>query len=209
MGSTEVHRTYHQPHLTDSSSYQLFTGRVDEDGFSSFQVLDLADNQDNTLLSLADEVVLLSWFLTLLRTRENTSISFNWAYNGLINGYKDEQQIKLFTQDGLMTSMKDTVRAIAATIFSRLEINAEKPRIFGSNCASLILSTTPHTTNDIEEQVRQTPVVTAKALIILGRRCFMWRFDFPTTIYRFVHCTTAKTCCNILLCDISKHSLIS
>lgn len=155
MGSIETHDTYHPLQPTDSPSYRLSTGRVDEDDFRSYQVLDHGATQDNIPVSVTDEIVLLSWFITLLRTRENTNVSFNWAYYGPLNGHMDEQQVKCFTQDVLMTSIKDKVRAIAARIFSQLDIYAEKPGILRSCHASLILSTTSHTLDNVDEQVRQ------------------------------------------------------
>lgn len=166
MGSIEVDNIYQLENPTNGFTYQLAPGTGDENAFRSFQIIDLAVNQEDTLTGLRDELVLLSWSLTLSRTRENNDVSFHWTYHRFENSYHHDHNIKIFTMDGLMTSVEETIGTIAAKISSRLKDDQKCLPMHKSTPVSLLLSTNSDTVDPMDEQVRKSSTSIFNLLII-------------------------------------------
>ncbi|KAK5051561.1 hypothetical protein LTR84_003213 [Exophiala bonariae] len=147
MGSVEVQ----DGHLVDGHAYQLLTGRADEEGFRSFQIIDLTDDQEATVTTLSDEIVLLSWFLTLLRTRDNPSLSFDWVHYIPRNGYIQDQGAECFRLGDLVTNMNATVGTIKRKISSLLQACGNTAQTIKSADSSLILSTSSRGSDYVDE----------------------------------------------------------
>lgn len=63
----------------------LSNDNTDDNNFRCFNMADLALDGLATPTGLKDEIILLSWLIVLLRTREDGQISFEWAHNDRVN----------------------------------------------------------------------------------------------------------------------------
>jgi len=167
MGSIGIDNFYQVEQPADSLAYWLAPGRAYDECFGSFQIFDLVAGRENTLTGLGDELVLLSWLFTLLQTREENDVTFDWAHCHLKDGYAQECSIKCFTMAGLITDMGQTVEALAAKILSRLEEDRQNSlETHKASPISLVLSTTSHDISHENEQVREHCTSVFKLLTI-------------------------------------------
>lgn len=149
MGSIGVH----EADSIDGYANRFFDGGADEEGFTSFQINDVADDQETIPNVLRVETVLLSWFLTLLRTRDNANLCFDWVHHGPSTKYLQGQRTECFSIGDLMTNVKERVGLIANTLSSRLKIHENKAQTGKSAQHSLILSTSSKSADQVDEQV--------------------------------------------------------
>ncbi|ODM24093.1 hypothetical protein SI65_01683 [Aspergillus cristatus] len=63
----------------------LSNDNTDGNDFSSFNVVDLAADGLATPTGMEEEIILLSWLIVLLRTREDGQISFEWTHKDPVN----------------------------------------------------------------------------------------------------------------------------
>ncbi|OQD67441.1 hypothetical protein PENPOL_c003G08004 [Penicillium polonicum] len=101
--------------------------------FSSFQIAHLASEQIATPTSMKEEIVLLSWLMVLLRSREDSQISYDWSYKDFANGTEPESVNKLLMNE-VMKGLQSNVGEVATAISRSITAGASSP-------ASLILST--------------------------------------------------------------------
>ncbi|KAI9371278.1 hypothetical protein BJX61DRAFT_543816 [Aspergillus egyptiacus] len=117
----------------------LGQGQLNGDGSRSFKIDGLASDQP-TATGLKEEVLLLSWFVALLRTREG-SISYEWAYNNRQDGGTNPEIEKTsLAVDELKIGLQSRV-AEAATAISQHIATASSKQRGDSSPASLLLST--------------------------------------------------------------------
>ncbi|KAL2872812.1 nonribosomal peptide synthase SidD [Aspergillus lucknowensis] len=113
----------------------LDQGKPNAEDFRPYTILGLAPDQ-TTPTGLKEEVLLLSWLIALLRTREGSQISYEWAY-----GNQPELTKRSLSLDkpkiGLETSVEEAATAIANYLatFAPIQKGAE------SHPTSLLLST--------------------------------------------------------------------
>ncbi|KAL4978511.1 hypothetical protein BDW66DRAFT_164643 [Aspergillus desertorum] len=107
----------------------LDQGQANEDSPKTFEIVGVeADSTSAT--GLKEEVILLSWFIALLRTKENSQISYEWAYGGGDGPRRlTMQELKI----GLQSSVGEAAVAISEYI-AKVATNT-------SGSTSLILST--------------------------------------------------------------------
>lgn len=101
--------------------------------FSSFQIAHLASEQITTPTGMKEEIVLLSWLMVLLRSREDSQISYDWSYKDFANGTEPESVNKLLMNE-VMKGLQSNVGEVATAISRSIPAGASSP-------ASLILST--------------------------------------------------------------------
>ncbi|CAI7605264.1 unnamed protein product [Penicillium discolor] len=101
--------------------------------FSSFQIAHLASEQITTPTDMKEEIVLLSWLMVLLRSREDSQISYDWSYKDFANGTEPESVNKLLMNE-VMKGLQSNVGEVATAISRSIPAGASSP-------ASLILST--------------------------------------------------------------------
>ncbi|CAI7613393.1 unnamed protein product [Penicillium viridicatum] len=101
--------------------------------FSSFQVAHLASEQIVTPTGMKEEIVLLSWLMVLLRSREDSQISYDWFYKDFASGTEPESVNKLLMNE-VMKGLQSNVGEVATAISRSITAGASSP-------ASLILST--------------------------------------------------------------------
>lgn len=101
--------------------------------FSSFQIAHLSSEQITTPTGMKEEIVLLSWLVVLLRSREDSQISYDWSYKDFANGTEPESVNKLLMNE-VMKGLQSNVGEVATAISRSIPAGASSP-------ASLILST--------------------------------------------------------------------
>ena len=109
----------------------------DENSFRRFEIVGIASEQGRSPTSLREEVVLLSWLLVLLRTREG-QISYNWAYKDR-GDIEHELRMRCLAMGEVMPGPQGSVGEVAATIARH--ITNGTPNVSMSSPASMILST--------------------------------------------------------------------
>ncbi|KAH8668471.1 nonribosomal siderophore peptide synthase Sid2 [Xylariales sp. PMI_506] len=115
-------------------------GQMNGDGFRSFKVLGLAQDSASTRTGMKEEIVLLSWFIVLLRTREDSRINFEWVYKSGNDVNTDEYAIRSLSTEVVLANPQGSVEQIAAEISSHTDkVIPDLPVSSGS--FSLLLST--------------------------------------------------------------------
>ncbi|KAL6235216.1 hypothetical protein BDW75DRAFT_240384 [Aspergillus navahoensis] len=107
----------------------LDQGQPNGNSSKSFEIVGL-EADGTTATGLKEEVVLLSWFIALLRTRESSQISYEWAYGG---GGSPRRLAMEELKIGLQSSVGEAAEAISEYI-ATVATNT-------SGLTSLILST--------------------------------------------------------------------
>ncbi|KGO41413.1 AMP-dependent synthetase/ligase [Penicillium expansum] len=101
--------------------------------FSSFQIAHLASEQITTPTGMKEEIVLLSWLMVLLRSREDSQISYDWSYKDVAHGAEPESVNKL-SMNEVMKGLQSNVGEVATAISQNINTGTLSP-------ASLVLST--------------------------------------------------------------------
>lgn len=87
---------------------------------------------------MREEILLLSWLIVLLRTREGSQISFDWTYR---NGAEQETAKGCLSMEKVMTELQDTTGKVAAAILDDIKTAAPSQHATTSRPVSLLLST--------------------------------------------------------------------
>ncbi|OIW34801.1 nonribosomal peptide synthase SidD [Coniochaeta ligniaria NRRL 30616] len=111
------------------------------DGFRSFEVAGLATEQHATPTGMREDLLLLSWLIVLLRTREDGQASYDWAYAAAEDGEVHEPVNRRLSTDQVMTSLQSKVGEVAAAISRQIATQPSSPCRDLSTPASLVLST--------------------------------------------------------------------
>jgi fusarinine C synthase len=110
-------------------------------GLRSFEVFGLASRQTAALTGMRDEVVLLSWLLTLLRTREDSRAFYEWAYKDQNDIFEAELAMsRLSTEDVMNDGLQSTVRQATTAIALHITPGTPNTGKSMSSLASLLLS---------------------------------------------------------------------
>lgn len=132
---------------------------ADSNGFRYFEVTGLASDQTLSLTGMKDEILLLSWLIVLLRTREGGQISFDWAYMSPEDGFEHEPETRSLSTDEVVTGLLCNITDTAAVI-SRFITTAEpSQRIPKSSPGSLLFSTSSlsKTSEGAKDEVSEFP----------------------------------------------------
>ncbi|GIJ87087.1 non-ribosomal peptide synthetase [Aspergillus pseudoviridinutans] len=114
MGSIQQD-DHNQKHYGNESGDSMAT-RLNYNGVQLFEVAGLASDEASSLTGMRDEIVLLSWLIVLLRTRDGVQIRYDWAYTR-----PEEEPIPrcLAMNEvvaGLQSSVKETTAAVSRYI---------------------------------------------------------------------------------------------
>ena len=114
---------------------------ADSNGFRYFEVTGLTSDQVLSLTGMKDEILLLSWLIVLLRTREDGHISFDWAYKNPEDGLEHEPECRSLSTDEVVTGLQTNITDTATEISRRITAVEPSQRIPKSSPGSLLLST--------------------------------------------------------------------
>lgn len=135
MGDIRVDNIYDPNHLKHEV---LSTGQANDDGFKSFEIGGLASNHTTTATGLRHEILLLSWLIVLLRTREGSQTCYDWAYKSETNDIGQELVIRNLSMDEVITGLQSSIGEAAAVISRHITTAAPTQM---SSPVSLLLST--------------------------------------------------------------------
>jgi hypothetical protein len=114
---------------------KMTTTQANGDDFVSFDVASLAsDTQRPT--GMKEEVVLLSWLMVLLRSREDAQISYDWTYKHDAD-YVAPEPVNKLSMNEVMSGLQSNVGEVGTTIARNIATGPQA----ASNPASLVLST--------------------------------------------------------------------
>lgn len=120
------------------------TGEESGDGSTSYQVLGLASDQHSTPTGMRDEILLLSWMIVLLRTREDGEVRYDWAYKGRATRNDELEQVNnTLSTDQVMPNLQTNIQRVAEAITHHVAKSPPSEFKAATNPASLLLSTGP------------------------------------------------------------------
>lgn len=91
---------------------------------------------------MKNEIVLISWLIVLLRTREDGYVCHDWSYTARGNDLEHAAtKFKLSTSE-VMTGLQNTVDQVASAIFHNIAAYEPAKEAPTSDTASLLLSNT-------------------------------------------------------------------
>ncbi|QSZ30080.1 hypothetical protein DSL72_004600 [Monilinia vaccinii-corymbosi] len=141
MGSVSFDDTQGQ-HSSENEFVGLLSRQPDCEGFRAFDVNGLASHETNTPTGMREEILLLSWLIVLLRTREEGSqISSDWAYKIREENYKLKPVLGRLSFDEVTTGLQNNVRQVTSNVSHHIAkvISGRETTI--SRPVSLLLST--------------------------------------------------------------------
>lgn len=140
----------------ESADEQAKDGQLNGTGARSFKVAGLVSDQVSTPTCMKEEIVLLSWLIVLLRTREDGRTSYEWAYQSQRDSSNGGGANKLST-DEVLPKLQDNVGVTLASISCHIENVKGSFGTTESSSESLVLSTgslletSDGTSNDVRE----------------------------------------------------------
>ncbi|KAL4933411.1 nonribosomal peptide synthase SidD [Aspergillus undulatus] len=118
-----------------------FLDQPNGDSVRSFKIVGLeSESERNTATGLREEIILLGWYLALLRTQENSSVSYEWAYERRGDRRGTEELVrKRLAGDELKIGLQSTVSEAANAILEYLATATDAKAV--SCPVSILLST--------------------------------------------------------------------
>ncbi|KAK4150824.1 Non-ribosomal peptide synthetase [Chaetomidium leptoderma] len=183
----------------DEDDGRRVLGQTNGHGCSSVQIanLGLDPGFTSTPTDLREETVLLSWLIVLLRTQEDSQISYEWAYNTRRNGV-DAGPVKAMSLSAneVMEGLHSDVEHISTAISRHIATASSRPC---SGPLSLVLST-GSLSQKAEGTSKDEPLVHLEAHFDDGRLEIrpVWHSEsmLPFTVTRHVEtlADTVKLC---------------
>lgn len=141
MSSVHVEDVQSQ-HSTENGFVDLLSGQPDGEGYRSFNMNSLSSDHAVTPTGMREEILLLSWLIVLLRTREEGSkISYDWAYKSRDDNFELEPVKGRLSLDEVTTELQNTVGQATSEISFHISKVASSQDAAISNSVSLLLST--------------------------------------------------------------------
>ncbi|KAJ5593917.1 uncharacterized protein N7459_000125 [Penicillium hispanicum] len=117
--------------------------------FKSFQLAGLVADQTPTPTGMREDVVLVSWLIVLLRTREGELAGYDWAYKNCYEAEPGKQHVKT---SAVMPGLQTRVGDVAAAVSHQIVTSSSS-----SPASSLLLST--GTLSQKPEEAKDEPVL--------------------------------------------------
>jgi hypothetical protein len=121
-----------QKHYSNDPGDSMAT-RLNCNGIESFEVAGLASNEASSPTGMRDEIILLSWLIVLLRTRDGVEIRYDWAYTRP----EEEPVARSLAMNEVVAGLQSSVKETAAAVSRHIATDA--PGQLAP--ASLLLST--------------------------------------------------------------------
>jgi hypothetical protein len=154
----------HDQNLRNGSVDILSTEKAEADGFRTFEIVGFAADEGTTPTGMRDEILLLSWLIVLLRTREDGQINYEWAYKGRGDGAEHEEEIRRLSADEVMTGLQSNTAETAVAISRHVAAAAPNQCIDLTSPQSLLLSTgsMSQKTENGRDEVSEWPIYDTK-----------------------------------------------
>lgn len=122
--------------------YTQITSQASGDGFISYHVAGLApDHPATPTTGMRDEILLASWLIVLLRTREDGQVQHDWAYKGRATAAKEVEPADTLSTAEVMPSLQSSVQQTSEAISRHIKRAVVGQYTATSSPASLLLST--------------------------------------------------------------------
>ena len=147
----QVDGTHDQSQHRNESVGVSSAGQADGDDFTSFEVAGLTADEPATPTGMREEILLISWLIVLLRTREGGQIRYDWAYKG-----REHEPVKgCLSMGELVTGLQDSIGQATAAISQHIKTVVSSEGATLSSPASLLLSTgsLSQTSEDVKDEV--------------------------------------------------------
>ena len=193
----QVDGTHDQSQHGNGSVDISSAGQADGDGFTSFEVAGLAADEPTTPTGMREEVLLISWLIVLLRTREGGHIRYDWAYKGRECGAEQEPVKAYLSMGELAIGLQDSVGQATATISQYIKTISSSKEATASNTASLLLSTgsLSQSSDDVKEDVSDKVYVGCQVTDRYGKRAqFTLRYALRMANSRSAQLGAPKGC---------------
>lgn len=138
MGATPVADIPDQGQLPNGSADMPSPSQAGAVNFRPFEVLGLASDPHNTPTGMREDLVLLSWLIVLLRTREDSQVCFDWTYQ---SASEQKSEKRCLSMNKVMTGLQDRAGKVAAAILDDIETVALSHHVPTAGHVSLVLST--------------------------------------------------------------------
>jgi hypothetical protein len=192
MGSIQHDDIHNQKHYSNESG-NLVVARLNGDDVKTFEVAGLASDEESSPAGMRDEIVLLSWLIVLLRTREGGHIRYEWAYRRT----GEEPVPRSLAMNEVVAGLQSSVRETAVAVTRHIATDAPSQ----STPASLLLSTSSlsQTSDEAKDEVSQRVDVEYQKLADCGkqRAYFIWKSASRTACSRLFRHGTLKICCHL------------
>ncbi|KAJ5152013.1 AMP-dependent synthetase/ligase [Penicillium capsulatum] len=107
--------------------------------WSSFEVTGI--HSDNSLTGMRNEIVLSTWLIVLLRTREGNQVGYDWRYQDQQDDVSQEAATGRISMSEVMSGLQDKVEDVIASVSRDIQAICETHSTSASRPVSLILST--------------------------------------------------------------------
>ncbi|CAD0091812.1 unnamed protein product [Aureobasidium vineae] len=124
-------------HSTEFESGAV-SGTSRDCGFS-YNMIDLYPQSTSTPTGMREDIVLASWLIVLLRTREGECVSFDWTYHS--SSDELEEPIKHISMDKVTEGLQDSIDNVVRTISDQISIAESIKETARLEPVSLLLST--------------------------------------------------------------------
>jgi len=134
-------------HMTDPNQ-----GFASGNAASSYNINNLASRSQSTPSGMREDILLASWLIVLLRTREGERVSFDWTYQNSSDA--PEQTSRLISMEDVMNGLGDSIGNVTKTISSQISRSDSGENY--SEAASLLLSTSVLSQQSEDSTVRSS-----------------------------------------------------
>ena len=131
----------------------LVNGFSEDDGLSFADFNDLASGH-NTTTGMREDIVLTAWLIVLLRTREGSRVSFDWAYKSPTDENELASSHKCLSMDKVMGGLRDNISNVSQAILDQISTTGSLNGSASGIRHSLLLSTSSLSQQPEESQVR-------------------------------------------------------
>jgi hypothetical protein len=120
---------------------RLPSGHADGDNFKSVKVFGLASDQPTSRTGMREEVLLASWLLVLMRTREDSQVRYDWAYIDRAHGDHQNLTKRSLAENEVLSNRQDSIGQLAEAISRHITTGSSGDDAPKSGGVSLFLST--------------------------------------------------------------------
>jgi hypothetical protein len=90
--------------------------RSNNHGFTSFDAVGLSTEHITTATGMREDILLLSWLIVLLRTRDDSNITYEWTYKDQANQLDREPIVRRLVMDQVVSGLNSNLQDTAAVI---------------------------------------------------------------------------------------------
>jgi hypothetical protein len=116
---------------------------------------DIDNLASSTPSGMREDVLLVSWLIVLLRTRESERVSFDWKYQSSSNA--SEGPLKHFSMEDVMKGLEDSVDNVTRIVSGQI-LTADSSRNYAEP-VSVVLSTSILSQQSEDSTVRSSSTV--------------------------------------------------